>query len=219
VVAVFGSTEAEPIAHVACREISADDWEAMGGGKGLLAGVTVPEIQMRIVPDQWGSTIKDFREMPSGEPGEILVTGEHVLKGYLHGEGDEETKVRIEGEIWHRTGDAGYRDTEGRLWLLGRCAACVRDARGILYPFAVECVAMSFESIRRAAFVLLDGKRVLVVEGEIAEAELDELRAKVTWASIDEVRRLRRIPVDARHNAKVNYPELRRIVGRARVSR
>lgn len=213
VVAVFGSTEAEPIAHVAYREIAEADWNAMGEGKGLLAGTTIPEIRLRIVPDQWGRSIGDFRDMPVGEPGEILVTGDHVLKGYLHGEGNEETKVKIDGEIWHRTGDAGYRDGTGRLWLLGRCSACVRDERGTLYPFAVECVAMSFECVRRAAFIQLGRKRVLVVEGEIDEREFAELRTKVSWASIDEVRRMRRIPVDARHNAKVNYPELRKKLG------
>jgi acyl-CoA synthetase (AMP-forming)/AMP-acid ligase II len=215
VVAVFGSTEAEPIAHVAFHEVADADWQAMSAGKGLLAGTTIPEIRLRIVPDQWGRPIDDLREMPTGESGEILVTGDHVLKGYLHGEGDEETKLKIDGEIWHRTGDAGYRDFAGRLWLLGRCAACVRDGRGTLYPFAVECVAMSFDRIRRAAFVQHAGKRVLVVEGEVGDGELDELRTKVAWAAIDEVRKMSRIPVDARHNAKVNYPELMRRLGSA----
>jgi len=74
-------------------------------------------------------------------------------------------------------------------------------------------VAMSFECVRRAAFIQLGRKRVLVVEGEIDEREFAELRTKVSWASIDEVRRMRRIPVDARHNAKVNYPELRKKLG------
>ena len=37
---------------------------------------------------------------------EIVVTGDHVNKSYLDGCGDAENKLLIEGEIWHRTGDA-----------------------------------------------------------------------------------------------------------------
>ena len=209
VVAVYGSTEAEPIAHVECREIGPEDWEAMRRGKGLLAGKPIPEIRLRIVADQWGSSLLDGKELPAGETGEILVTGDHVLKGYLNGEGDEETKVRLDGEIWHRTGDAGCLDEAGRLWLLGRCAAKVTDAGGVLYPFAVECVAMSLPSIRRAAFVAHVGRRVLVIEGTPGEEELETLRQNVAWARVDRVLQVKQIPVDARHNAKVNYPKLR----------
>lgn len=66
--------------------------------------------------------------MRTGEIGEIVVTGQHVLKGYLDGRGDDETKFRVEEEIWHRTGDSGYLDEQGRLWLwnlseLGSCAS------------------------------------------------------------------------------------------------
>jgi len=45
-----------------------------------------------------------------------------VLRGYLNGEGDEETKFKVENEIWHRTGDAGCLDSAGRLWLADRTA-------------------------------------------------------------------------------------------------
>ena len=53
-----------------------------------------------------------------GEPGEIVVAGGHVLPGYLNGEGDVETKFEVDGARWHRTGDLGYLDGAGRLWLL-----------------------------------------------------------------------------------------------------
>jgi acyl-CoA synthetase (AMP-forming)/AMP-acid ligase II len=209
VVAVYGSTEAEPIAHVECSEIGPADWEAMRQGKGLLAGKPIPEIRLRIVADQWGEPLRDGSQLPVGEPGEIIVAGDHVLKGYLHGEGDEETKVRLDDEIWHRTGDAGYLDEADRLWLLGRCSAKVTDASGVLYPFAAECVAMSSLSIRRAAFVAHEGRRVLVIEGAPDKEEREALRQNVAWARVDRILQVKRIPVDARHNAKVNYPKLR----------
>lgn len=216
VVAVYGSTEAEPIAHVTCREIANDDWTAMRNGRGLLAGPPVPEIRLRIIKDQWGETPRDLSPLPQGKAGEILVTGDHVLKGYLHGRGDEETKVPIDGEIWHRTGDAGYLDAIGRLWLMGRCSAGIREERGVLYPFAVECVAMTYPSIKRAAFVRLEHHRFLVLETKepLSARELSALKDHLTWAGVDEIRLLPRIPVDARHNAKVNYPELMKMLRR-----
>jgi Acyl-CoA synthetases (AMP-forming)/AMP-acid ligases II len=216
VVAVYGSTEAEPVAHVECGEIRPEDWQAMRAGGGLLAGKPIPEIRLRIVADQWGGPLTDGRGLPCGEAGEIIVTGEHVLKGYLHGEGDEETKVRLDGEIWHRTGDAGYLDASGRLWLLGRCAARVKDASGVLYPFAVECVAMSFPSVRRAAFVSHRERRVLVIEGSLDREERSSLEQAVAWAGVGRIWSVDRIPVDARHNAKVNYPKLRTLLERLR---
>lgn len=213
IVAVYGSTEAEPIAHIDCSEITASDWQGMRDGKGLLAGLPIPEIRLRIVPDQWGKEVGIQSPVPFGETGEILVTGDHVLKGYLHGQGDEETKAAIDGEIWHRTGDAGYLDAQGRLWLLGRCSARVEDEKGTLYPFAAECVAMSLPFIRRAAFISAKGKRLLVVEGtRLSEENLAGLKSSLSWAAVDEIRVLRRIPVDARHNAKVNYPQLLRLI-------
>lgn len=214
VVAVYGSTEAEPIAHVACQEIDAQDWQAMRHGKGLLAGVPIPEVCLRVLPDQWGGPIVDFEEMPKGQIGEILVTGDHVLKTYLHGRGDEETKVLIENQTWHRTGDAGYLDSRGRLWLVGRCSARIVDEHGTLYPFTVECVAMTFPEVRRAAFVAHQGRRLLVVEPETAVTKdtLMAMESTFAWAKISTVRFVKRIPVDARHNAKINYPKLRKLL-------
>jgi len=214
VVAVYGSTEAEPIAHVACREISNEDWTAMRAGRGLLAGSPVPEIRLRIIKDQWGQKAHDLTPLESCETGEIIVTGDHVLKGYLHGRGDEETKVPLDGEIWHRTGDAGYLDEQGRLWLMGRCSACIRDQRGVLYPFAVECVAMTYPTIRRAAFVRDREKRLLALElaSPWSAEEMAALKEHLRWAEVDEIRVLPRIPVDARHNAKVNYPALAKLI-------
>ncbi len=217
VVAVYGSTEAEPIAHIACREISPTDWTAMQEGRGLLAGMPIEEVRLRIVPDQWGKPVQNVTQVAVNQAGEILVTGEHVLKGYLHGRGDGETKVAFDGDVWHRTGDAGYQDDLGRLWLLGRCSARVCDKRGTLYPFAVECVAMSFPFVRRAAFVAIEGRRLLCVEGhkEFSRENLATLQGQMDGRLFDELRPLRRIPVDLRHNAKINYPKLLAMLGEA----
>jgi acyl-CoA synthetase (AMP-forming)/AMP-acid ligase II len=219
IVAVYGSTEAEPIAEIACDEISEDDRNAMLQGRGLLAGKPVPEIQLRILCDQWGKplaplTAAEFAAncRAINEPGEIVVTGEHVLTGYLHGRGDEETKFKVDGQVWHRTGDVGYVDTEGRLWLLGRCAAKINDAHGTLYPFAVECAASHHPHSRRAALVQHKGRRLLVVELSAQKNNLNGLQKTLAWAHLDEIRIVNSIPVDKRHNAKVDYPALSKLL-------
>lgn len=221
--AVFGSTEAEPIAHIEEREISGADRAAMIAGQGLLAGKPVPEITLRILRDQWGTplgnlTAAEFAAatVPPGAAGEIVVSGGHVLPGYLHGHGDHETKFRVDGIIWHRTGDAGWLDDQGRLWLLGRCSAKITRPSGILWPFAVECAADQFNEHRiwRAALIDIDGRCILAVESIKGTGRVgDEFKQALSWAELDEIRTVPRIPVDKRHNAKIDYPALRALLG------
>lgn len=220
-VAVYGSTEAEPIAHWAAAELTPEDSAGMQRGRGLLAGVPVAEISVRILRDQWGrprvkmnAAELTLETLAAGDVGEIVVSGDHVLSGYLGGVGDADTKFSVDGSVWHRTGDAGLLDGRGRLWLLGRCAAKVEDGRGVLYPFAVECVAMTFPAVRRAALIAARGKRLLLLELVAEPAGLiDAIRAAVAWAHVDEVKTIQRLPLDKRHNAKVDYPALRRELG------
>ncbi len=222
VTAVYGSTEAEPIAHIVYGEIGDADKQAMRQGQGLLAGEPVPAIQVRVLPDRWGSPIGPFalaeferQRLPPGATGEIVVSGPHVLKGYWRGQGDLETKFRAGKTIWHRTGDAGSLDAQGRLWLLGRCAARIDDQHGTIYPFTVECAVHQFDQIKRAAFVAYKDQRLLVLElysGD-NDALLAAIREELAWAHIDEVRVVKHLPVDKRHNAKIDYVALHKMLG------
>jgi acyl-CoA synthetase (AMP-forming)/AMP-acid ligase II len=224
ITAVYGSTEAEPIAHVAAHEQTDEDVAARRAGAGLLAGLPHPSVRLAILPARWGDPIGPFtaRELamlarPAGEPGEIVVTGAHVVRGYLGGIGDEETKFTVDGEIWHRTGDVGYLDVRGRLWLLGRAAWVIEDSRGTVYPFAVECAAREVLAIRRAVVVSHLGKRVLVVERRRGASVPDPARelGLLAWAHLDEIVAWPAIPMDRRHNSKVDYPAVRRRLERA----
>jgi len=217
IVAVYGSTEAEPIAHVAEHEIRPEDRQRMVEGGGLLAGRPVDEVELRILPDRMGTPIGPFSRdemeevtLPPKTPGEIVVTGPHVVPGYLDGRGDAEHKFTVDGTRWHRTGDAGRLDERGRLWLLGRCAATVQDSRGTLYPFAVECAARLHDDVRHAALAQREDRRVLAVAPASSERSVDreDLRAQLADVELDEVVVLPDIPLDRRHNAKVDYPAL-----------
>jgi acyl-CoA synthetase (AMP-forming)/AMP-acid ligase II len=223
ITAVYGSTEAEPIAHIDLSEIAADDFTRMQTGAGLLAGHVVDAIALRILPDRGGTPLSESSELPAalpaGEIGEIVVTGPHVLRGYLNGTGDSETKIRVGSQIWHRTGDAGYLDPNSRLWLMGRCSARISDRRGTLYPFAVEAAAQAIDGIARAALIAHDGARLLAIE--LDRATIDDIRRiestvqqTLAWAHLDSIIRLDAIPVDRRHNAKVDYIVLRKKLAR-----
>jgi acyl-coenzyme A synthetase/AMP-(fatty) acid ligase len=120
--------------------------------------------------------------------------------------------------IWHRTGDAGYLDSVGRLWLLGRAEARITDARGTLDPFAVECAASRIEGVRRSALVHDQAKRLLVVELErsATPSGATSIPSNLAWAGLDDVLIVPAIPLDKRHNAKVDYPALRRLLKRRR---
>lgn len=204
---VYGSTEAEPIAHINADDISDDDLEAMKSGNGLIVGSPIDRIKVGIIPETSPSYRRLVRSALSepastltGCAGEIVVAGEHVIKGYLNRQDDSHTKISVAGDIWHRTGDAGYLDEHGRLWLLGRTSAKIEDELGFLYPFQVE-VAASEQATGRATCVRVRGRRVLVIEKS-------EMRSAFTWLKFDELKIVSRIPVDRRHGSKILYNRL-----------
>ena len=220
VVTVFGSTEAEPIAHIRWKDTSEEDHMKMLEGKGLLVGKPVSATQLKIIPDQSGQEIgsmstEDFEalELPCGDIGEIAVTGDHVLKGYLNGKGNEESKINVGDDVWHRTGDAAWLDDSGRVWLVGRCSAAIqRPDKKPIYPFGIECTAMSHPGVKRCALILHEKRTTLFVEGHISETQLESLLKPL---GVEKVQAISHIPVDKRHNAKIDYPALRELLSQS----
>ena len=209
-VAVYGSTEAEPIAHLA--GVAAADRARVAAGEGLPAGRPVEAVDLQIVPDRGDEPLGPFGAaewkalaVPTGRPGEIVVAGDHVVPGYLGGVGDAASKVDVDGRRWHRTGDAGRLGADGRLWLLGRCSARTRGADGkAIYPLQVEAALMECLGVR-TAFLTHRGLRTVVVEGEGVSGVADA----VPWADVERVVTLPRLPTDRRHNAKIDLAALR----------
>lgn len=195
IVTVYGSTEAEPISHIAWNEVSVDDHNAMKSGKGLLVGTPVTATKVKI------------HEMRDGHIGQIAVTGGHVLKGYLNGKGDEENKFKIDGEIWHLTGDMGYLDQQNRLWLMGRASAVFEIQHRVIYPFGIECAVMHHPAVIRCAVVKHGDKNLLCLQ--LVDHLIDDVREYFPSYDYLEFIQLERIPMDKRHNAKVDYPSLR----------
>jgi olefin beta-lactone synthetase len=118
--AVYGSTEAEPIAYVSLDDLIAEKTP------GFLLGTPIPEIKLKIVnlPNERVLQERFLREGAQGfevERGEILIQGPHVVRRYIGDDvANRNTKLTGPDGHWHRTGDYGYLDLKGRLHLLGR---------------------------------------------------------------------------------------------------
>lgn len=186
--AVYGSTEAEPIAHLGMTDITEADWAAMASGAGLLAGTPIPEIKVEL---------RDH---------EVFVAGPHVNRGYLDPADDRSTKSTRDGVLWHRTGDAARIDERGRLWLLGRREA----ASGGLFPFAVETAALSWPGVKQAALLASDGRARLALEGD--GLQLTAMQQRASALGDIEVILVKAVPLDKRHNSKADYARLRKML-------
>ena len=177
------------------QTVLAETATATARGEGLCVGAPVDSVSIRIDGDE-------------EDGGEVLVAGDHVNTGYYQNpEATLETKLADEdGVIWHRTGDIARIDAMGRLWLLGRKSAVIERHGRRLFPFAVELAARARHGVTQAALMAHGDEVVLVIEGA-TESVLD-LVGQVT--GIDRVIPISVMPTDARHNAKIDYPKLRR---------
>ncbi|MEO6332428.1 MAG: AMP-binding protein [Gemmatimonadaceae bacterium] len=220
---LYGSTEAEPISGITSDEMVA--LSEIPGSEGVCAGFPVPEIELRLVrphdelmelgPAGWPEW-----DVAAGETGEVVVTGRHVLRGYLGDPGAERrNKIADGARVWHRTGDAARFDAEGRLWLMGRVRERVRRDGKVWWPLPAEVRARSVAGISHAAYLglpdqLLEQRAVLCVEAD--PREIPRLRTALRRAldgwPLDELRVLRRIPRDPRHASKTNADALRALL-------
>jgi acyl-CoA synthetase (AMP-forming)/AMP-acid ligase II len=81
-------------------------------------------------------------------PGEIVIRGETVFAGYLNA--PEET-ARVLNDGWLHTGDCGYLDAQGRLYVLGRRMGMIKRAASLFAPREIEEAAQRASGVRVAA--------------------------------------------------------------------
>lgn len=221
VISVYGSTEAEPVAHL---EMDRDTLEQVRAksrlGAGICQGKPCPSVELLILPRDWQQKLGSHRPvqqqalrnlaLSNGQIGEILVSGEHVVQSYLSG--PSANKIASEaGQIWHATGDAGYLDPCGELYLVGRAeqqSTIVKDR----YPLLIEAQAMTFGNISACAYVELGQVATLVVTKDRQNDKLDlNLLAFCREQNID-IKTIDKLPVDKRHQSKVLYQKLKTLV-------
>ncbi|MBT8044106.1 MAG: AMP-dependent synthetase, partial [Verrucomicrobiae bacterium] len=93
------------------------------------------------------------------------------------------------------------------------CSAAIkRPNQDPIYPFGIECAAMSYPAVRRCALIEHGANICLFVEGNLDNAKISDLRSHLSPLGVEQIKLISRIPVDKRHNAKIDYPELRKLI-------
>jgi len=214
----YGATEALPVATIGSDELLALP------ERGICVGRPVPGVDValvRITDEAMPELTPDLLVTGVGEVGEVLVRGPVVSPAYAdRPEATAAAKVRWDGRTAHRMGDLASRDEQGRLWFAGRKAHVVWTADGPLHSVPCEEVFNVHPDVRRSALVATGpagaSTPVLVVEvepgaepGPRLVQELLELgAADPTTRTVRTVRFHPRLPVDPRHNSKIDRPAL-----------
>lgn len=202
---IYGSTEAEPISAVPVQELIASE----GKQKGLLVGFPDSSAEVKIIPfrDQV-IEVDDDEELetcPQGEIGEIIVAGNHVLTAYFNNpEALRRAKIWHGEKMYHRTGDSGYFDEKGRLFLVGRSMQAIVVEDEVIYPFIFEDELQQLDGVRRGTILELKERIYIVVELEDRNRKQEveqELRStfKMNFELV-----FMTIPLDKRHHGKID---------------
>jgi acyl-coenzyme A synthetase/AMP-(fatty) acid ligase len=216
----YGMTEVLPVADADLTEL-----DKAGDGDGVCVGHPVPGALVAISAlDCGGNPIGELDDVP-GVMGEIVVTAPWVKDRYDRLWATQDRSTR-DGPGWHRTGDVGYFDAEGRLWVAGRLAHLITTSAGPIAPVGPEQRAESVDGVAMAACVGVgpQGAQVVVMvvvattgphttdRLSLADPALAAAVRSAVGVSVAAVLTTGRLPVDVRHNSKIDRVELARRV-------
>ncbi|MCP4397251.1 MAG: AMP-binding protein, partial [bacterium] len=220
----YGATEALPLTMIDGQEILQETGAKTYEGAGVCVGKAIGGLQIRIIPigddpiPEWDESLA----LPAGEIGEIIVKGEVVTRFYLNRpQKTAEAKIYDKDELWHRMGDLGYLDDEGRVWVCGRKSHRVETPQGLMLPVQCEAVFNTHSHVKRSALVGLgeygQQRPVIIIEAlpdkrpetpVMKEALIDSLLE--LGKQHEHTRRIQDVlfhpsfPVDVRHNTKID---------------
>jgi len=216
----YGATEALPVSSIGSDTILGETAALTNQGRGVCVGLPVNQMHVRVIgiDDEAIPTWSDGLVVPTGEVGEFTVKGPVVTRAY-HGRDHATALAKIsdpEGGFWHRMGDVGYMDDQGRLWFCGRKAHRVQLEDETLYSVQCEGVFNAHPDVYRTALVGVpqDGRTVPVLCVELHkdhEADVEQIQADLRAAAAGNELTGRietflfhdDFPVDIRHNAKI----------------
>lgn len=233
----YGATEALPVSEMPGQEALDETYDATARGAGLCVGHPFEGVTLKIIgiDEQRIATLADARELAVGEVGEIIARGPHISPMYADDVAStEKNKIADpDGAVWHRLGDAGYLDRQGRLWCCGRLGHRIDAPDGTLFPLMCEPIFDAHPAVRQSGLVGVQvsassSAKVPVICVELAKGvvhsrdELDALRDELlemagAHSSTHGIQHLifhPRLPVDPRHNSKIERPALARWAAR-----
>jgi acyl-CoA synthetase (AMP-forming)/AMP-acid ligase II len=205
---IYGSTEAEPISSISANQlIKQSDKQNLG----LPVGNIHPQTKLKIIKldnsHAHNLSVEELENitLKENDIGEILVAGNHVLKKYYNNpQAFRKNKIIVEGEIWHRTGDSGFLQNK-QLFLTGNCKQLIRKNRQLLSPFVTENYLSSLPSVKLGTLVEQNDILTLVLETDKSAQELEPAVATLVY---DQLKIVKKIPRDPRHNSKIDYGAL-----------
>ena len=158
-------------------QLRPEDHDPAGSRRHLLrsAGRPLPWVEMRVVDPASG------RERAPGAVGEVWLRAPNVMAGYY--QRPAETAAALTPDGWLRTGDGGYRDAEGYLFLTDRIKDMIVSGGENIYPVEVEEVLAQHPGVTDVAVIGIPDDRwgetvmAFVVRTPAADANAEELFA------------------------------------------
>ncbi|XP_027153873.1 4-coumarate--CoA ligase-like 1 [Coffea eugenioides] len=151
--------EAYGMTEHSCITIShGDPSKGHGIAKRNSVGFILPNLEVKFVDPETG------RSLPKNTPGEICVRSQCVMKGYYKNE--HETALTIDKDGWLHTGDVGYIDDDGDVFVVDRIKELIKYKGFQVAPAELEGVLLTHPSVEDAAVVGLPDKEA----GEIPSA-------------------------------------------------
>ena len=217
----YGATESLPVATIGSAMVLAETAQKTDEGLGTCVGIIAPNMRVEIIAisddviEQW----TDAQLLEQGAIGEICVQGLVVTTEYKEEPNHTKLAKMYDGDkIWHRMGDVGYIDIEGRLWFCGRKKHRVVCSDGeTLFPVPCEAIFNLHEAVERSALVGVKGEPVIIIErtptSSVSDSDLTVALLKAASMNpltekITTVLYHPSFPVDVRHNAKIDRPKL-----------
>lgn len=210
----YGMTEVLPVA-----DITLDEIETAGSGEGVCVGKPIAGVDVAIAPiDEAGASLGRLTTDPF-VVGEVCIRAAHMKDRYDRLWVTQNASAEPPG--WHRSGDLGRFDADGRLWIEGRSVHSIRTAEGVVTPLGLEQRFASAPEVMSAAAVGVGpagDQRVVAVVVPVdrpkkpalaTEGMADAVRATVD-VDVVAVLTVPSLPVDKRHNAKVDRTRLAR---------
>ena len=217
----YGATEALPVCSIGSAEILETTRHITDAGGGVCIGRPVSGIRLEII-DISDDPIYSWHEslrVRVGKIGEIIVQGEQVTRGYYNRpESDHLSKIADPetGSFFHRMGDLGGQDEEGRIWFCGRKSHRVETESGPLFTIPCEAVFNTHPAVFRTALVgvgaagalkpvlCVELEKEMKVDRELVRAELLSIaKDHIHTSAIETILFHPAFPVDIRHNAKI----------------
>lgn len=221
----YGATESLPVSSIGSCEVLDDTVSDTDKGKGVCIGKPVDNIDVKIIRIS-DAPIGDWDQvevLSANEIGEICVSGPQVTQSYYNRETQTQlAKIKTGNGFYHRMGDLGYMDEQGRLWFCGRKSHRVVTTNGTLFTDCCEGIFNTHPAVYRSALVGVtrDGETeptiCIELEANYLQEDLSLIKDQLIklgsqhaiTQNIKHVMFHPGFPVDIRHNAKINRERL-----------